>query len=200
MVKVSGLGPSNRQHTQRRGRGRWWSLAIGILLISGIAQCGDSEPDSPESTSAISEQSDESAEPAPESAKPAPDPRVPEVVGRSEAQAVRRLERAGFVVRVKTKTRTSGEDGVVLRQVPAGKDRASAGSKVKIVVASVIRPIAQPTENCTAGYKPCLPPASDYDCAGGSGDGPEYASGPIYVSGSDPYDLDSEGDGFACES
>jgi micrococcal nuclease len=50
------------------------------------------------------------------------------------------------------------------------------------------------------GYSPCLPPAPDYDCAGGSGDGPKYAQGPIRVTGSDPYELDSEGDGIACES
>ena len=50
------------------------------------------------------------------------------------------------------------------------------------------------------GYSPCLPPASDYDCAGGSGDGPEYAEGPIEVTGSDPYELDYDGDGIACES
>jgi len=53
--------------------------------------------------------------------------------------------------------------------------------------------------SCTPGYDPCLPPASDYDCAGGSGDGPEYVSGPVYVSGSDPYGLDSDGDGVGCE-
>ncbi len=53
--------------------------------------------------------------------------------------------------------------------------------------------------NCTAGYSPCLPPASDYDCAGGSGDGPKYAQGPVTVSGSDPYGLDTDGDGVACE-
>lgn len=53
--------------------------------------------------------------------------------------------------------------------------------------------------NCTPGYSPCLPPASDYDCAGGGGNGPAYANGPIYVTGSDPYDLDSDGDGVACE-
>lgn len=53
--------------------------------------------------------------------------------------------------------------------------------------------------SCTPGYRPCLPPMSDYDCAGGSGNGPGYAHGPIYVTGSDPYDLDSDGDGVACE-
>ena len=31
-------------------------------------------------------------------------------------------------------------------------------------------------------------PASDYDCAGCSGNGPKYAHGPSRVTGSDPYD------------
>jgi hypothetical protein len=39
-----------------------------------------------------------------------------------------------------------------------------------------------------------LAPASDYDCAGGSGNGPKY-TGPVRVTGSDPYDLDRDGDG-----
>jgi hypothetical protein len=47
----------------------------------------------------------------------------------------------------------------------------------------------------------CLDPnASDYDCAGGSGDGPNYVQGPITVVGDDHYGLDSDGDGVACES
>jgi hypothetical protein len=52
--------------------------------------------------------------------------------------------------------------------------------------------------NCTPGYSPCLAPASDYDCRGGSGNGPKY-TGPVRVTGSDPYDLDRDGDGKACE-
>jgi predicted nucleic acid-binding Zn-ribbon protein len=56
----------------------------------------------------------------------------------------------------------------------------------------------QSSDNCTPGYSPCLPPASDYDCSGGSGDGPEY-TGQVSVSGSDPYDLDADGDGVGCE-
>jgi len=53
--------------------------------------------------------------------------------------------------------------------------------------------------SCTPGYSPCLPPMSDYDCAGGGGDGPGFANGPIYVTGSDPYNLDGNGDGVGCE-
>jgi hypothetical protein len=57
--------------------------------------------------------------------------------------------------------------------------------------------------SCTPGYSPCLPLGpSDYDCAGGSGNGPAYTRpGVVYrVKGSDPYDLDSDADGFGCES
>ena len=53
------------------------------------------------------------------------------------------------------------------------------------------------TQNCQ-GYDPCLLPGDDVDCRGGSGNGPRY-SGPVRVTGSDPYDLDRDGDGFGCE-
>lgn len=60
------------------------------------------------------------------------------------------------------------------------------------------RPRPGPPSNCQ-GYSPCITPGPDVDCAGGSGDGPRYRDGPIYVTGSDPYDLDRDGDGVACE-
>jgi len=44
-----------------------------------------------------------------------------------------------------------------------------------------------------------VPIASDVDCAGGSGNGPEYVAGPITVVGPDVYGLDRDGDGVACE-
>lgn len=133
----------------------------------------------------------------------APYPRVPDIVGDSQSPAARALRQAGFTVRVTTETRTSGSSGIIVRQSPRGTDRAKPGSAVTIVVADVVRPVAPPApppQDCTSGYSPCLAPAYDYDCAGGSGDGPEYAYGPIRVTGSDPYDLDRDGDGVACES
>ena len=39
----------------------------------------------------------------------------------------------------------------------------------------------------------------DYDCAGGSGNGPNYVRGPVRVVGSDPFGLDRDGDGWGCE-
>lgn len=55
---------------------------------------------------------------------------------------------------------------------------------------------AQPAQNCTPGYSPCLPPASDWDC------GQLEAMGltPVRVTGSDPYRLDADGDGTGCDS
>lgn len=52
---------------------------------------------------------------------------------------------------------------------------------------------------CHPSYSGCLEPnASDYDCAGGSGNGPYY-TGPVRVLGPDIFDLDRDGDGVACE-
>ncbi|MEI2653121.1 MAG: hypothetical protein V9G12_13410 [Microthrixaceae bacterium] len=52
---------------------------------------------------------------------------------------------------------------------------------------------------CDPNYTPCVPIASDVDCAGGSGNGPAYVTGPITVIGGDPYGLDRDGDGVGCE-
>lgn len=60
-------------------------------------------------------------------------------------------------------------------------------------------PVPQAAAGCTPGYSPCIPQGSDVDCAGGSGNGPRYVAGPITVTGSDPYRLDSNNDGVGCE-
>lgn len=61
-------------------------------------------------------------------------------------------------------------------------------------------PLVQPANKCHSNYvDACVPIDSDVDCAGGSGDGPSYASGPLRVVGDDVYDLDRDGDGIACD-
>jgi len=60
-------------------------------------------------------------------------------------------------------------------------------------------PPAPPASNCNPNYSPCVPNASDVDCAGGGGNGPVYVTGPIRVIGTDVYKLDSDHDGIACE-
>lgn len=56
-------------------------------------------------------------------------------------------------------------------------------------------------KQCDRNYSgACLKPnVSDYDCAGGSGNGPYYVQGPIRVVGNDHYRLDADGDGIACD-
>ena len=54
--------------------------------------------------------------------------------------------------------------------------------------------------SCDPNYSgACVPIASDVDCANGSGNGPAYVQGPVWVVGSDVYDLDRDGDGVACD-
>lgn len=56
-----------------------------------------------------------------------------------------------------------------------------------------------PTSNCHPNYSGCLKMnAGDYDCAGGSGNGPNY-TGTVRVYGADPFGLDRDGDGWGCE-
>jgi hypothetical protein len=59
---------------------------------------------------------------------------------------------------------------------------------------------SEEASECDPSYSgACLDPyASDYDCEGGSGDGPEY-TGSVAVVGEDHYGLDSDGDGYGCE-
>lgn len=58
-----------------------------------------------------------------------------------------------------------------------------------------------PSSSCDSNYSgACVPVARDVDCAGGSGNGPEYVSGPVTVVGEDVYGLDRDGDGVGCDS
>jgi hypothetical protein len=56
-------------------------------------------------------------------------------------------------------------------------------------------------DNCDPSYPTkCLHDGiGDYDCAGGSGNGPNYVDGPIKVLAPDPFGLDSDGDGVGCQ-
>lgn len=76
--------------------------------------------------------------------------------------------------------------------------RATRGKKV---IRFQYRPAATSGSKCDPNYEgACLNPnSSDYDCEGGSGNGPDY-TGPVRVVGDDHFDLDRDGDGYACEA
>jgi hypothetical protein len=64
------------------------------------------------------------------------------------------------------------------------------------------KPKARPRpRNCDPSYPGvCLKVGiGDYDCAGGSGNGPNYVQGPITVRRPDPFGLDRDGNGVGCE-
>ena len=63
---------------------------------------------------------------------------------------------------------------------------------------ATIRPVVPappPAGNCHPSYTPCLPVTGDLDCA----DVRALGVAPVRVTGSDPYRLDGDGDGYGCE-
>ncbi|MBW3572166.1 MAG: hypothetical protein KY467_13785 [Gemmatimonadetes bacterium] len=53
--------------------------------------------------------------------------------------------------------------------------------------------------SCHSAYWPCVPRASDVDCARGPGDGPVFVRGPVEIITHDPYGLDDDRDGTGCD-
>jgi hypothetical protein len=151
--------------------------------------------------------------PAPTSlAPPAPAlPEVPDLLGKKLAVAKANLEGEGFDVRVVRKVTSAHPAGQVYAERPAPGTEVDEGSTITLIVAKAPPPPSpspSPTKttsssssNCDPNYSgACLDPnASDYDCAGGSGNGPLYVSGTVTVVGDDHYGLDADGDGLGCE-
>ena len=76
------------------------------------------------------------------------------------------------------------------KSAPAGTWKA-CGATIRPVVPSP----PSPSAGCHASYTPCLPIVGDLDCA----DVRALGLAPVRVTGSDPYRLDGDGDGYGCE-
>lgn len=122
-------------------------------------------------------------------------PTVPRVVGKKVAAAIAALREAGFRVDVKKKI-SALPAGTVLKVSPRAGTELLPGQTVTLVIAKE----APVQPSCHPSYEgACLSPtASDYDCAGGSGNGPLY-TGFVYVVGPDVFGLDADNDGYGCE-
>ena len=131
-----------------------------------------------------------------------PFPHVPGLAGQKAKGAKQGLRGAGFTVVVQLQE-SSAAAGTVLYSIPAAGSQVKPGATITIVVAKAPPPPppAPTSNNCHPSYTgACLDPsASDYDCAGGSGDGPKY-TGFVRVVGYDEFGLDSDNDGLGCES
>ncbi len=92
-------------------------------------------------------------------------------------------------------------DGVETSRVKIGETVTLPGVDEVTTIGTKVEPAAPVSggSGCDPNYSGCVPIASDVDCAGGSGNGPAYAIGPVNVIGSDIYDLDRDGDGVACD-
>lgn len=161
----------------------------------------------------------------PEDVTTAPDPTQSpaELVQQQETPAVEKrtvVERQPIPFSKKTvkdptlasgtrEVRTRGIAGVrTLTYEVTLTDGAETGKKLvrsKVTKAPVAQVTAIGTKGieqqpkCDPNYSGCVPVAEDVDCAGGSGNGPAYVSGPVKVTGSDIYRLDSDKDGYGCE-
>jgi hypothetical protein len=132
-----------------------------------------------------------------------PYPRVPSVAGLGPSKAAAKLKAAGYKIRIVKQVSTL-PPGSVVQLKPGAGSKLLPGKTVTIVVAKAPPTLLGGTGGgggCHPSYSgACLDPnASDYDCAGGSGDGPLY-TGYVQVVGPDEYGLDSDGDGAGCES
>jgi len=84
----------------------------------------------------------------------------------------------------------------------AAERRAAEAAEAEALAAEEAEEAAAEEEasECDPNYAgACLDPSAyDYDCEGGSGDGPEY-TGYVTVVGEDHYGLDADSDGSGCE-
>ncbi|GAB4105796.1 hypothetical protein GCM10028790_48150 [Micromonospora taraxaci] len=148
------------------------------------------------------------ASPTPSDAATAP---VVKVTTETEQATVRYAERTvkdASLAEGKRVVRTKGVNGVRTLTYEVTTTNGVRTSR-KLVKSTVTKqPVTQvvavgtkkpQSSKCDPNYSGCVPIASDVDCAGGSGNGPAYVSGPIRVIGSDIYDLDRDGDGTACD-
>ncbi len=86
-----------------------------------------------------------------------------------------------------------------VKNVPETTTTKTPTKKVEEQPKPVVQKTEVKAEKCNPNYSGCLKPdASDYDCSGGSGNGPYY-TGKVQVIGVDQYDLDRDGNGWGCE-
>jgi beta-lactam-binding protein with PASTA domain len=141
-----------------------------------------------------------------------PTVKVPSLVGMKLAAAKGALGDRGLRGTVRYRTTARHPAGTVIAQSRRTGSGVRPDSRITLVVAKAPPPppttapppppTTAPQPDCDPSYPDvCLDPgAADYDCAGGSGNGPRYVDGPIRVRPPDPFDLDGEGDGWGCES
>ncbi len=207
-------------------RQRFYVIVAGLLLVTacqpetdqGTTATGSggsttpsaSEPATSEPAAAISAAPTTSSPPA---RTPSATPTVrrvalPNLVGGTVGQARTALSQRGLRWTIRYQATGQFRAGTVISQ--SGRDGSAVlpGTTIGLVVANAPPPLppkvapSKPASDCDPAYPDvCLHDGiGDYDCAGGSGNGPNYVHGPIRVRPPDPFDLDRDGDGIGCQS
>jgi membrane protein involved in colicin uptake len=164
---------------------KWVGLGLLALIVLGaIFGNSDQKTEDPASTDAVIERSNDSLPEATTTSR-----------GRAaKARSVARAKaRARADARAAARARARARARAAVRRTREAERRAAHEQHAQATSAQSSR--------CDPNYTgACLDPqAADYDCEGGSGDGPQY-TGTVAVVGSDHYDLDRDGDGTACDS
>ncbi len=207
--------------------GRWMCCVVGLVLAAGgCAIEGEKEVAPVAGAVSRAPASTLTAEPTstPTTMPPETVPTAPPATTVEKPVTVRRLVVVTRAVAFKRVTKQDASLEVGTREVTkrgrAGVQRLTYevtitdGVQVgKRLVRQVVtrKPVTEVTSigtkavvveeesGCDSNYSGCVPIASDVDCAGGSGNGPEYVAGPVDVLGSDIYGLDADDDGVGCE-
>jgi PASTA domain-containing protein len=182
---------------------RDFALAVvSGLVLGACASAGTlSSPTGPGTPQGLSPSSPSGVYPSPDESAPGL-VKVPSLVGLALAEAKSRLRARGLAWTVKKTVTSTAAPGKVLSASPKKGQRVAPGTVIALVVAKAPPPATQPPpSDCDPHYVGvCLKDdIGDYDCAGGSGNGPNYAEGPFQVVGGDPFGLDADGDGVGCE-
>jgi beta-lactam-binding protein with PASTA domain len=137
---------------------------------------------------------------------------VPRLVGMKLARAKDSLADRGLTAKVTYKSTARYAAGTVISQSRSVGAGVLPETTISLVVAKAPPPppsTAPPAPPPTAPPRDCHPSyegqclrigIGDYDCAGGSGNGPNYVQGTVQVVGPDEFDLDRDGDGWGCET
>jgi hypothetical protein len=201
----------------RRGKGAAVTAAVlAALAVVGCTPSGDqsespaaqvtstmtSVPSLPASSASPSSTSAPPATTAPPRTTPAVQKvTVPALIGMTVGRAKTSLARRHLRWRITSRRTTQYAPGTVASQSrPAGTPVLPA-TVIALVIAQA-QPPPPPPADCDPAYPDvCLGDGiGDYDCAAGSGNGPNYVEGPIAVRPPDPFDLDRDGDGVGCEN
>jgi PASTA domain len=202
---------------------RWYVVLAALSVVLGVVALGDGDtPTTPVSGQATPTPTSSFSLPtvtttvATTTTAPPPSTieqvTVPRLVGMRLASARDSLADRGLAAKVSYESTARYPAGTVISQSHKAGADLLPDSIITLVVArtpppppSTAPPAPPPTappQNCHDSYQgACLTVGiGDYDCAGGSGNGPNYVEGTVRVVGPDEFGLDRDGDGLGCET